>query len=210
MSVWKAAIDFGWFKWLAIPSLFILNFLYGFVLNYGIAIIILTTIIKIIFWPLGNLSYKSMNEMKKLQPKIEALKEKYKNDQSKIGQETMALYREHKVNPFSGCLPMLIQIPVFFGLYKALMYSIELRHSPLFFWIQDLSAKDPYYITPIIMGATQFHFAENDPRHGRSDAAESHAAHAGYLYILLFKFPVRTGHLLAVQQHFTNRSAILY
>lgn len=152
----ESAIDFGWFKWLAIPSLFILNFLYGFVLNYGIAIIILTTIIKIIFWPLGNLSYKSMNEMKKLQPKIEALKEKHKNDQAKIGQETMALYREHKVNPFSGCLPMLIQIPVFFGLYKALMYSIELRHSPFFFWIQDLSAKDPYYITPIIMGATQF------------------------------------------------------
>lgn len=150
------AIDFGWFWWLAIPSLIILKFLYGFVLNYGIAIIILTTIIKIIFWPLGNLSYKSMNEMKKLQPKIEALKTKYKNDQAKIGQETMALYREHKVNPFSGCLPMLIQIPVFFGLYKALMYSIELRHSPLFFWIQDLSAKDPYYITPIIMGATQF------------------------------------------------------
>ena len=152
----ESAIDFGWFWWLAIPALWILNFLYGFVLNYGIAIIILTTIIKIIFWPLGNLSYKSMNEMKKLQPKIEALKQKYKNDQSKIGQETMALYREHKVNPFSGCLPMLIQIPVFFGLYKALMYSIELRHSPLFFWIQDLSAKDPYYITPIIMGATQF------------------------------------------------------
>lgn len=150
------AIDFGWFKWLAIPALYILNFLFGFVQNYGIAIIILTTIIKIIFWPLGNMSYKSMNEMKKLQPKIEALKGKYKNDQTKIGQETMALYREHKVNPFSGCLPMLIQIPVFFGLYKALMYSIELRHSPFFFWIQDLSAKDPYYITPVIMGATQF------------------------------------------------------
>ncbi len=150
------AIDFGWFKWLAIPALYILNFLFGFVQNYGIAIIILTTVIKIIFWPLGNMSYKSMNEMKKLQPKIEALKEKYKNDQTKIGQETMALYREHKVNPFSGCLPMLIQIPVFFGLYKALMYSIELRHSPFFFWIQDLSAKDPYYITPVIMGATQF------------------------------------------------------
>lgn len=150
------AIDYGWFWWLAIPFLYILNFLKGFVLNYGIAIIVLTTIVKIIFWPLGNLSYKSMNEMKKLQPKIEALKEKYKGDQSKIGQETMALYREHKVNPFAGCLPMLIQIPVFFGLYKTLMYSIELRHSPFFFWIQDLSANDPFYITPIIMGASQF------------------------------------------------------
>ncbi len=193
------AIDFGWFKWLAIPALYILNFLFGFVHNYGIAIIILTTIIKIIFWPLGNMSYKSMNEMKKLQPKIEALKVKYKNDQTKIGQETMALYREHKVNPFSGCLPVLIQIPVFFGLYKALMYSIELRHSPFFFWIQDLSAKDPYYITPVIMGATRIHITENDSRHGRPDAAESDAAHAGHFYFLLFKLPVGTGHLLDVQ-----------
>ncbi|HQL00579.1 MAG TPA: membrane protein insertase YidC [Smithellaceae bacterium] len=150
------AIDYGWFWWLAIPFLFILNFLAGFVQNYGIAIIILTLMVKIIFWPLGNLSYKSMKKMQALQPKITALREKYKNDQAKIGQETMALYRENKVNPFSGCLPILIQIPVFFGLYKALMYSIELRHSPFFFWIMDLSAKDPYYITPIIMGVTQF------------------------------------------------------
>jgi YidC/Oxa1 family membrane protein insertase len=151
------SIDFGsWLKWLAMPFLLILNFLYAFVHNYGIAIIILTTLVKIIFWPLGNLSYKSMKEMQKIQPKIAALKEKYKNDQAKIGQETMALYRAHKINPLSGCLPMLIQIPVFFGLYKALLYSIELRHSPFFWWIQDLSEKDPYYITPIIMGVTQF------------------------------------------------------
>ncbi len=150
------AIDYGWFWWLAIPFLFILNFLAGFVHNYGVAIIILTLMVKILFWPLGTLSYKSMKKMQALQPKITALREKHKNDQSKIGQETMALYRENKVNPFSGCLPILIQIPVFFGLYKALMYSIELRHSPFFFWIMDLSAKDPYYITPIIMGATQF------------------------------------------------------
>ncbi len=151
------SIDFGsWLKWLAIPFLLILNFLYAFVHNYGIAIIILTTLVKIIFWPLGNLSYKSMKEMQKIQPKISALKEKYKNDQAKIGQETMALYRAHKINPLSGCLPMLIQIPVFFGLYKALLYSIELRQAPFFWWIQDLSAKDPYYVTPIIMGVTQF------------------------------------------------------
>jgi YidC/Oxa1 family membrane protein insertase len=151
------SIDFGsWLKWLAVPFLLILNFLYSFVNNYGIAIIVLTTLTKIIFWPLGNMSYKSMKEMQKIQPKVAELKEKYKNDQAKIGQETMALYRAHKVNPLSGCLPMIIQIPVFFGLYKALLYSIELRHSPFFWWIQDLSAKDPYYITPIIMGATQF------------------------------------------------------
>jgi YidC/Oxa1 family membrane protein insertase len=151
------SIDFGsWLKWLAMPLLWALNFIHNYFSNYGLAIIILTLLIKIIFWPLGNLSYKSMNEMKKLQPKITELKEKYKNDQAKQGQETMALYKAHKVNPFGGCLPIIIQIPVFFGLYKALLYSIELRHSPFFWWIQDLSAKDPYYITPIIMGATQF------------------------------------------------------
>ena len=97
-----------------------------------------------------------MKEMQKLQPKIAELREKYKNDKTKLSQETMDLYKTHKVNPLGGCLPMVIQIPVFFGLYKALMYSIELRHAPFYWWIQDLSAKDPYYITPIIMGATMF------------------------------------------------------
>ena len=149
------AIDFGsWMKWLAMPLLISIKFLNNYVSNYGIAIIILTILIKIIFWPLGNKSYKSMKEMQKLQPKIAELREKYKNDKTKLSQETMALYKIHKVNPLGGCLPMVIQIPVFFGLYKALMYSIELRHAPFYWWIQDLSAKDPYYITPIIMGAT--------------------------------------------------------
>ena len=151
------AIDFGdWLKWLAIPLLVVLKFLYGYVQNYGIAIIILTILIKLIFWPLGNKSYKSMKEMQKLQPLMAALREKYKDDKTRLSQESMALYKAHKVNPMGGCLPMVVQIPVFFGLYKALLYAIELRHSPLFWWIQDLSAKDPYYITPIIMGATMF------------------------------------------------------
>jgi YidC/Oxa1 family membrane protein insertase len=151
------AIDFGdWLKWLAIPMLNTLKFLYGYVHNYGIAIIILTVLIKMIFWPLGNKSYKSMKEMQKLQPKMTALREKYKGDKTRLSQESMALYKTHKVNPLGGCLPMVVQIPVFFGLYKALLYAIELRHSPFFWWIQDLSAKDPYYITPLVMGATMF------------------------------------------------------
>ncbi|HUH66876.1 MAG TPA: membrane protein insertase YidC, partial [Syntrophales bacterium] len=129
------AIDFGsWMKWLAMPLLISVKFLNSYVHNYGIAIIILTIIIKIIFWPLGNKSYKSMKEMQKLQPKIAELRERYKNDKAKLSQETMALYKTHKVNPLGGCLPMIIQIPVFFGLYKALMYSIELRHAPFYFW----------------------------------------------------------------------------
>ncbi|HOI73092.1 MAG TPA: membrane protein insertase YidC [Syntrophales bacterium] len=151
------AVDFGsWLKWLAMPLLWVLNFIYKYLPNYGIAIIVLTLIIKIIFWPLGNISYRSMKEMQKLQPKMKEIQEKFKNDRQRLSQETMALYKAHKINPMSGCLPMLIQIPVFFGLYKALMYAIELRHSPLIWWIQDLSAKDPYYITPVIMGATMW------------------------------------------------------
>ena len=143
-------------KWLSIGLLIFIKFLHQFVGNYGVAIIVLTILIKLLFWPLGNISYKSMKEMQKIQPQITALREKYKNDQAKLGQETMALYKSHKVNPFGGCLPILIQIPVFIGLYNTLLYAIELRHSPFFWWIQDLSAKDPYYITPIVMGATQF------------------------------------------------------
>lgn len=151
------AIDFGsWLKWLAMPLLITLNFFNKYINNYGISIILLTVLIKIIFWPLGNKSYKSMKEMQKLQPKLLELREKYKNDKQRLSQETMALYKAHKINPLGGCLPMIIQIPVFFGLYKALLYAIELRHAPFFGWIKDLSAKDPYYITPIIMGATMF------------------------------------------------------
>lgn len=151
------SIDFGdWLKWLAIPMLLTLKFIYGYIQNYGIAIILLTILIKLIFWPLGNKSYKSMKEMQKLQPKMAELREKYKDDKTRLSQESMALYKTHHVNPMGGCLPMVVQIPVFFGLYKALLYAIELRHAPFFWWIQDLSAKDPYYITPLIMGATMF------------------------------------------------------
>jgi YidC/Oxa1 family membrane protein insertase len=151
----EKAVDFGsLLKWLAIPLLVVLKFLYKFIHNYGVAIIILTILIKILFWPLGNKSYRSMKEMQKLQPKLLELREKFKDDKARLGQETMALYKAYKVNPFGGCIPLLIQIPVFFGLYKTLLYAIELRHSPFFGWIQDLSAKDPYYITPILMGAT--------------------------------------------------------
>jgi YidC/Oxa1 family membrane protein insertase len=151
------AINLGsWIKWLAMPLLIFMKFLYKYVHNYGTAIIILTILTKIVFWPLGNKSYKSMKEMQILQPKIKELQDRYKNDKQALNQAVMELYKSHKVNPLGGCLPILIQIPVFFGLYRALLYSIELRHAPFVWWIQDLSARDPYYITPVIMGATMF------------------------------------------------------
>ena len=152
----ERAIDLGWFSALAMPLLDILKFLYRFVHNYGLAIIIVTVVLKVIFYPLTYKSYKSMKQMQKLQPKMAEIKEKFKNDRDAMNRAVMELYKTHKVNPMGGCFPMLVQIPVFFALYKALMFSIELRHAPFFFWIQDLSAKDPYYVTPLIMGATMF------------------------------------------------------
>ena len=152
----ERAIDLGWFSALAKPLLQILKFLYKYVHNYGIAIIIVTVVLKVLFFPLTYKSYKSMKDMQKLQPKMAELKEKFKNDRDAMNKAVMELYKSHKVNPMGGCFPMIVQIPVFFALYKALMFSIELRHAPFFFWIQDLSGKDPYYVTPLIMGATMF------------------------------------------------------
>ncbi len=167
------AINFGMFDIIAKPCLWIMNFLHDhFIPNYGVAIIILTIFTKIVLWPLGTKSYKSMAEMKKIQPLMVEIKEKYKGDKKKISEEVMGLYKIYKVNPVSGCLPMIVQIPVFFALYRMLYEAIELRHAPFFGWIVDLSAPDrllrfgfsiPFMEAPygipvltIIMGGTMF------------------------------------------------------
>ena len=152
----EASIEYGWFGVIARPLVQCLHFFNKYVHNYGIAIIILTILIKLAFYPLSQKSYKSMGKMKAVQPKLVKLKEKFKDDKARLNKEMMDLYRTHKVNPFGGCLPIVVQIPVFFALYRALMVAIELRHAPFFGWIMDLSAKDPYYVTPLIMGATMF------------------------------------------------------
>ena len=152
----EESIDLGWFSAIAKPLLYTLKFFHRYLGNYGLAIIVITVILKILFYPLTHKSYKSMKEMQKLQPKMQELKEKYKDDRDAMNKAVMELYQTHKVNPLGGCLPMVVQIPVFFALYKALMFSIELRHAPFYFWIQDLAGKDPYYVTPIIMGVTMF------------------------------------------------------
>ncbi|UCF94011.1 MAG: membrane protein insertase YidC [Desulfobacterales bacterium] len=136
------AINFGMFDFIAKPCVWIMNFLYGIIPNYGVAIIILTLLVKILLWPLGTKSYKSMNEMKKLQPLMSEIREKNKNDKKRMNEEVMALYRTYKINPLGGCLPMIVQIPVFFALYRMLYEAIELRHAPFFLWIKDLSAPD--------------------------------------------------------------------
>jgi YidC/Oxa1 family membrane protein insertase len=147
-------IDFGFFSILAMPLFWTLKFFYRFMGNYGWAIVLLTIIVRIPFIPLLNKSQKSMKKMQEIQPKLTELREKYKKDPQKLQKETMEIYKKYKVNPVSGCLPMLLQIPVFFALYKVLMIAIELRAAPFMLWITDLSAKDPYYILPIVMGIT--------------------------------------------------------
>lgn len=142
----STSINFGWFDVLAKPMLWLLNFFYDYVKNYGVAIILLTILIKGIFWPITQKGMKSMKNMQKLQPKVAKLKEKFKDDPQKMNQEMMALYKTYKVNPLGGCLPMLLQIPFFFALYKVLLMSIELRHAPFMLWITDLAAPDRLWI----------------------------------------------------------------
>jgi YidC/Oxa1 family membrane protein insertase len=149
-------IRFGMFGFIGKPLLKVLNILYNYVGNYGIAIIILTFFIRLLFYPLSFKSYKSMKSMAKLQPKLKELQVKYKGKPELLNKATMELYKKHKVNPFGGCLPVVVQIPVFLALYNVLLNAIELRGAPFAFWIVDLSAKDPYYILPIFMGLTMF------------------------------------------------------
>jgi len=137
------AVDFGWFYFLTKPIFYVIEYFYGILGNFGLAILLLTILIKLAFFPLANKSYKAMSRLKKLQPKMTALNERYGDDKAKKQEAMMRLYKEEKVNPAAGCLPMIVQIPVFFALYKVLFVSIEMRHSPFYGWIKDLSAPDP-------------------------------------------------------------------
>ena len=193
----SAAINYGWLDVLAKPLVIALNFFYKYTHNYGIAIIILTIVIKILFWPLSHKSYKSMEQMKKIQPLMQQLKEKYKDDRQKLNEEMMRLYKTYKINPAGGCIPMLLQIPVFIALYEALLGAIELRHSPFIYhlpfthiiWLADLSAKDPLYITPILMGITMFIQQKMTPSGGDPTQAKLMLLMPVFLTFLFLNFP---------------------
>jgi len=152
----ELTVDFGWLTILAQPLFWLLKKIHSIIGNWGWAIMVLTLLIKLFFYPLSQASYKSMARMKKLQPKLLALKERHGDDRAKMGQATMELYKKEKVNPLGGCLPMIIQIPVFIALYWMLLESVELRQAPWALWIKDMSIKDPLYILPVIMGITMF------------------------------------------------------
>ncbi len=148
------AVDYGWLTVVAKPLFWVLSKINALVNNWGIAIILLTVLIKAAFYPLSAKSYKSMAQMRELAPRLQSMKEKFGDDKQKMQQAMMEMYRTEKINPMSGCLPILVQIPVFIALYWMILGSVELRHAPFFGWIQDLSAIDPYYVLPLLMGAT--------------------------------------------------------
>ncbi|MBI4178803.1 membrane protein insertase YidC [bacterium] len=145
-------MNFGWFGWLGFWMLKLMNLFYRFIPNYGVAIILLTIIIRIVLYPLTYKSYVSMAKLKELAPKMKAIQEKYADNREKLNKEMMRMYKDHKVNPAGGCLPILLQIPVFIAFYHTLQYAIELRGAPFCLWIIDLSEKDPYYVLPVLMG----------------------------------------------------------
>jgi YidC/Oxa1 family membrane protein insertase len=152
----KLTIDFGWLWFIANPLFWLLDQIHDLLGNWGWSIVVLTIVVKMVLWPLSAKAYKSMGRMRKLGPEMQRLKEQYGDDRQKMSQEMMKFYQKEKINPLGGCLPILIQMPVFIALYWMLLESVELRHAPFIFWIQDLSVKDPYFVLPILMGASMF------------------------------------------------------
>ena len=150
----KLTVDYGWLTVIAVPLFWVLEWLHKMVSNWGWAIILLTILIKIVFYPLSVASYRSMAHMRKMQPRMQALKERFGDDKQKLNQAMMELYKTEKINPLGGCLPILIQIPVFIALYWVLLESVELRQAPFILWIKDLSAPDPFFVLPVLMGAS--------------------------------------------------------
>ncbi len=202
------AIDFGWFYFLTKPLFYVLDYMNHFLGNIGLAILALTVLFKVAMFPLANKSYRSMARMKILQPKMEALKEKYSGDKTRLNQELMGLYQKEKINPMAGCLPMLIQAPVFFCLYKVLFVTLEMRHAPFYGWIHDLSAPDPTTLFnlfglipytppsflmigawPLIMGATMMLQQKLSPQPADAAQAKAMMIMPLMMTVLLANFP---------------------
>ncbi|KND83537.1 membrane protein insertase [Aggregatibacter actinomycetemcomitans serotype b str. SCC4092] len=156
-------VDYGWAWFIAKPLFWLLTFIQKLVHNWGVAIICVTLVVKAILYPLTKAQYTSMAKMRMLQPKLQEMRERFGEDRQRMSQEMMKLYKDEKVNPLGGCLPLLLQMPIFIALYWTFLEAVELRHAPFFGWIQDLSAQDPYYILPILMGASMFLLQKMSP-----------------------------------------------
>jgi YidC/Oxa1 family membrane protein insertase len=152
----ELTVDYGWLTPVSSPLFWVMTYINRVVNNWGVSIILLTLLVKLVFFPLSAASYKSMARMKKMQPRMQTLKERFGDDKQKFQQAMMEIYKKEKINPLGGCLPIVIQIPVFIALYWVLLESVELRQAPFALWIKDLSLQDPYYVLPILMGASMF------------------------------------------------------
>ena len=223
-------MDWGWFYFLTKPIFYCLDWLNELVGNFGVAIMIFTVGVKALFFPLANYSYRSMSKMKLLGPKMTALRERFKDDPQKMQQEMMAMYKAEKVNPASGCLPMVVQIPVFFSLYKVIFITIEMRHAPFFGWIHDLSAIDPTNVFTLFglipwdpaaisavpapgrlaadHGPDDVGTAEDEPAAAGPDAGQAVPADADHLHLHAGALPGRAGDLLELEQHAVGGTAM--
>ena len=211
----KRALDFGFFDIIAKPLLMAMNWIHSFTGSYGWSIIILTIFIKILLYPLTLKSFTSMKELQKVQPLMKEIQAKYKEDKQKLNQEMMRLYQEHKINPMGGCLPMLLQIPILFALYRVFYAAIELRHTPFHLvgtWLPDLSAKDPYFITPILMGLSQFVMQKMTPTPGDATQQKIMLIMPVFFTVLFLNFPsglviywLVSNILSIIQQAYINR-----
>ena len=233
IKLFDRLIDWGWFYFITKPMFHLIDFFYQLFGNFGVAILAVTVLVKAAFFPLANKSYKSMSAMKKLQPKIQELRELYKDDKVKQQQAQMELFKKEEVNPLAGCWPVAIQIPVFFSLYKVLFVTIEMRHAPFFGWIHDLSAKDPTNVFtlfglipwdpsmvpffggllvlgawPLIMGVTMFVQMKLNPTPPDPAQADDLHLDAGDLHLHAVVVPGRARHLLGVEQHAVGDPAV--
>jgi len=197
----EKAVDLGWFQSIASPLLIVLKWLYGVSGNYGVAIIILTLLVRIIFFPLSIISFRSMKKMQQIQPIMKDLQKKYAKDKEKLNKEMLELYRRYKVNPFSGCLPMVVQIPVFIALYQVLMNAIELRHAVFFLWINDLSSPEALFsmpimgyilafrLLPLLMGGTMYFQQKLTPQMGDPQQMKIMMWMPVFLTFMLYNLP---------------------
>ena len=159
----ELTVDYGFLWWIGQPIFYLLVFFQGFVINWAAAIILVTLAIKTILYPLARAQYRSFAKMRLLQPKMAAMKERYGSDRQQMSMKMMELYKTEKVNPLGGCFPLLIQMPVFIALYWVLQESVQLRHAPFMLWITDLSVKDPYFVLPLLMGASMYLMQKMQP-----------------------------------------------
>jgi YidC/Oxa1 family membrane protein insertase len=174
----ERTVDFGILTVLAQPLFAGLNWIHGLIGNWGWSIIIVTAIIKLIFYPLSQASGRSMAKMRTVAPRMKQIQETFKDDREKLGRAMMELYKKEKINPLAGCLPMLVQIPFFISFYRVLLESVEMRQAPFLLWVNDLSSRDPFFVLPLLMGGAMYRAVQVESRAARSHAGEDHAVHA--------------------------------